>query len=477
MSSDHACLRGRVHSLRLFAGCISALCLTIPTIAVTQQITPTTDSATAGSGLSYWGPIPPAGDSTIGLLTNRPLATWEAVLIWPYRVVAFPFRLLADGIGSTVELVDETPSLARLFSLRPRAVRLTPELNVGGLSGLGAGITIQHDSATGPGHQLRLRVYGSTQGDKRLTIGFRRPLADRASGVVGAGFRDHANTRFYGIGPGSTAADESLFREVQWWVGAEYRRGLGTNLALTASALFSSDETGEPAGDFAPSITDVFAGNLPPGFDATSNGLSATVTIERDDTPGDARPSRGGRQLAKVLYFHSTNDAWASHWSFRADVQQFFKLWFPHTVLAFRGVLAWHLPVGDAPIPFQRLVHNNDPDLLRGFPDRRWRDRGLVLVSAEYRWPIWVYNRAEGAGIDGYFLTDIGQVFPDLSAIRHEELTVSFGGGIRLLSANGFVLRLEYAHSAEGGLWRLQSQQVFQFTRGLFHGRDAVPVR
>jgi hypothetical protein len=140
-------------------------------------------------------------------------------------------------------------------------------------------------------------------------------------------------------------------------------------------------------------------------------------------------------------------------------------------------VLSWLEPVSDAPIPFQRLLHNNDPDLLRGFPDRRWRDRGLVLLTAEYRWPLWVYNRAEGTGIDAYVLMDIGQVFPELSAISTADFTTSVGGGIRLLSTGGFVLRLEYAHGAEGGLWRLQSSQVFQFTRGLFHGRDAVPVR
>jgi outer membrane protein assembly factor BamA len=348
---------------------------------------------------------------------------------------------------------------------------------VGGLSGFGFGIAVQRHSPSDPRQQLRFRLSGSTQQDYRATLGARFPAGQRGGLTLGAGLRDHANTRYFGIGPESTGEEESLYREIQTWVGATYGHRLARSFALKAGFEFSSARAEEPVGDFRPSITERFAGSLPPGFDATSTGLLGRFTIEHDNTDGTGRPNHGGRWVAQAGYFHSLQDQWASHWTIRLEAQQFTRLWFPHTVLALRGVLTWLEPVGDVPIPFQRLLHNNDPDLLRGYQDRRWRDKGLLLLSAEYRWPVWAYGRAEGTGLDCYILTDIGQVFPTLSAIRTSDFTVSYGGGIRLVGGAGFMLRLEYARSTQGGLFRLQTQQTFQFTRGLFHGRDAVPAR
>ncbi len=102
----------------------------------------------------------------------------------------------------------------------------------------------------------------------------------------------------------------------------------------------------------------------------------------------------------------------------------------------------------------------------------------MVVFSAEYRWPVWVYQRPEGPGLDLYLLTDIGQVFNDFDQISVDNLAFSYGIGLRLLTARGLVLRLEYARSGEDAVWRLRTDQIFQFARGgLFHGRDPVPIR
>jgi hypothetical protein len=455
-----------------------ALCWIAGTsVAHGQSQTALPDSMQQGYGPSYWGEIPPPSDSTSAPGQNRRMPVWEGVFIWPYRVIAFPFRLVADGIGATIVGVDDSPFLRTLVSFRPRGLSISPELNVGGLSGFGFGIAIQRDSVFGPDHQVRFRLSGSSQRDFRTTLGTRFPLGPRGQLTLGAGYRDHANTRYFGTGPGAAADDESLYGETQSWVGMTYRHRVTQDLAVAGGLEFTSARAGEPSGDFAPPISERFAGAMPPGFEATSSGYLGRLTIEHDDTDGPGRPNHGGWRIVQVAYFHSAQEQWASHWGFRLEAQQFTRLWFPHTVLALRGLLTWLEPVGDAPIPFQRLLHNNDPDLFRGFPDRRWRDRGLLLLSAEYRWPVWAYGRAEGTGLDCYILTDIGQVFPDLSAIRTNDFTVSYGGGIRLVGGAGFMLRLEYARSTEGGLLRLQSQQTFQFMRGLFHGRDAVPAR
>ncbi len=457
---------------------VAALLWTVGTPIARGQIPATIpDSIRHGYGSSRWGEIPPPSDSVTVPSRNRTMPVWEGMLVWPYRVIAFPFRLLADGFGATVRVVDETPFLRQFLAFRPRTFRITPEVSVGGLGGWGFGLAAQHDSLTGPGHQARFRLFASNQRDRKATLGLRFPADERGTLTIGVGYRDHANTRYFGVGPDTEREDESLYREIQTWVGTIYRHALTDDLAVAGGLEFTSVRATEPSSASLPSIAQRFPGALPPGFATTSAGFLGGVTFEHDDTDDTGRPNRGGRRIVDIGYFRSTASEWASYWHLRLEAQQFTRLWFRHTTLALRGVLTWMEADGDQPIPFQRLLHNNDPDLFRGFPDRRWRDRGLLLLSAEYRWPIWVYDRAEGTGLDFYFLSDVGQVFPDLSAIRTDDLRFSYGGGIRLLTTGGFVLRAEYARSSEGGLWRLQSHQTFQFTRGLFHGRDPVPAR
>ncbi len=430
----------------------------------------------SGVGVSYWGFIPPAEDSSLAVLSNRRMPVWESILVYPYRVIAFPFRLLADGVGATVEFAAENPTLRRLFAFKPRAFVVTPDFGISTQSGTSVGVLFRHSALLAPGNELRLRLSTSTQGDQRLTLGLRFPVSAHGLLTIGGGLRDRANTRFFGVGPDAVATDESLFRTRSAWAGAAYRQTPLPNVSLEGTVLLSRISTDEPGGDFRPSIVDQFAGRLPSGFGTGTTGISAGVTLTHEDAPTTGRPAHGGIRRVRASHFWGTSDDETRFWSFRAEAQQFFRLWFPANVLALRAVVAWLEPVGDRDIPFQRLTTNDDPDLLRGYQDFRWRDRGLVAFSAEYRWPIWAFSSPDSHGLDFYLLGDIGQVFDEFDSMT-DDLTVSYGAGIRVLISNDFVVRFEYARSDERGMWRLQAKQVFQFTRGLFHGRDPAPER
>jgi hemolysin activation/secretion protein len=167
-----------------------------------------------------------------------------------------------------------------------------------------------------------------------------------------------------------------------------------------------------------------------------------------------------------------------SFWTFRGDLEQFVPLWGSSRVLAFRGFVSWSEPVGGSSIPFQRLMVNDDPDLLRGYQDLRFRDRGMTALSAEYRWPVWADRTPRGAGVDAYLLGDVGQVFGSRNDLAVDQLTASYGGGLRFIGARGFVGRLEIAWSDEERKIRLRADQVFQFEKGgIYHGRNPVPTR
>ena len=431
---------------------------------------------TAGSGDSYWGPIGPGTDSTTATLTNRPMPVWEGMLYWPYRVITYPIKLVGMGIGAGIAYVDEHRILAFLFR-PPGVLRIEPDITAGGLSGFGGGLAVRHTAFFGEGNELKARVYATVNGDQKFTLGLKFPVAAVGELQFGAGFRDRANARYFGIGPETHFFDLSYYRQKMWWVGTTYSHLLTAKLYASGGVIFSGVSAGEPGGDFEPSITERFGDDLPFGFGSRSEGFTAGLGLTHEDAPPDGRPTRGGLRRAIVTYFHGTSQDDTRYWQYRAELQQFIPLWFAYHTLALRGYLTWMDPVGDREIPFQRLMFNDDPDLLRGFNDFRWRDRGLAVLSAEYRWPLWAYQYPHGSGMDLYFLADMGQVFGEVNQITADNLTFSYGIGIRLLSSRGFILRMEWSHSSEGSVWRLRSDQVFQFHTGLFSGRDPIPAR
>ena len=147
--------------------------------------------------------------------------------------------------------------------------------------------------------------------------------------------------------------------------------------------------------------------------------------------------------------------------------------------LAFRAQISWLENKGDDGIPFQRMMVNDEPDLLRGYRDYRWRALGMTSFSTEYRWPVWARGSPDEFGLDSYLFTDIGQVFDDLDQIGSDNLTVSYGWGLRFVLPGGhFAGRLEIARSDEETVIRLRGDQIFQFAKGgLFHGRNPIPSR
>lgn len=143
-----------------------------------------------------------------------------------------------------------------------------------------------------------------------------------------------------------------------------------------------------------------------------------------------------------------------------------------------RGFIAWIEEEGRNPVPFQRMYANEMPDLMRGFRDFRWRDRGMTVFSAEYRWPLWTMEHVDGPGVDAYLLADVGQVFGDRREIQINALRGSFGGGVRYIGRDGFGGRIEYARSEEETSFRFSAEQVFQFDKnGLMHGKNPIPSR
>ena len=433
-----------------------------------------------GWGESYWGPIPPPHEAEAQTFQNHSMPLWEASLVWPYRLVTFPLLALSAGVGECVIFFEDQNviyHIQRLMAPRQLPYGFRVNLTAGGLPGFGGGVTFFHNNALGTDNTFELRVKGTVRGSHRATMGIRIP-GDMPI-EFGAGYRRQPNARFFGIGLDAPESAESFYTLQQNWAGLAARRSIRGPVSLEAEVLYTEVGARNPGDDFTPRLRDEFGpANLPEGFNRTSDGMSAGLSLIRSTAIETGRPDQGSLWKIKVSRFEGVGDEEAAFWNYRGEVQEFFPLWFSKRALALRGFISWIDPVGGSTVPFQRFMTNDDPDLLRGYRDFRWRDRGMVAGTAEYRWPIWAVKGTDGLGLDAYVFTDVGQVFSASEEISLRNLTTSYGFGTRVVGRNGFIARLEVGFSDEESVIRLRTDQVFQFSKGhLFHGRNPVPAR
>ena len=432
--------------------------------------------------VSYWGPASPDADNTtLVRYANRPLPVWEAVVYWPVRIASYPLALVVRGVGGTIEALDDGKVIYKIQHLlgpRPGPFGVILDFRAGGISGFGGGFTAEHSSFFGKGNLFRLRAETTTKGDHRLNLGVRTGTPDHAATEVALGFRARPYARYFGIGPGSDDDAESFYSQESAWGGASHRRALGGGVHAQGDVLYSTISAGAPGIEERPAIEEEFDGALPLGYGFHSHGWTIGAQLSHENGFGPGRATHGGLRRIRAARFIATSDDDAEFWAFRGEAQQYLTLWFPYRVLALRGFVSWIESSPGKDVPFQRLHSNDDPDLLRGYEDFRFRDRGMAVLSAEYRWPLWTNKTPGGSGVDLYLLSDVGQVFHDTNELGGGNLTFSYGGGLRLESSTKFKARLELAWSDEGMQFRLRGDQIFHFMKGgLFFGRDPVPDR
>lgn len=435
--------------------------------------------------VSAWGSIPAPRDTVTATFEDRGVKAWEYPLLVPYHIIRVPVGLVSRGlVGFGYYLSDQTLfKTLHDFELARDMFggRYILSLTAGGDPGFGVGVVVLYDDLLVEDSEFRLSGEASIQRVNKAALGWRTNAGDMNGWELGAGSRRRPNTKYFGIGEETTQDDASIFRQTLGWAGIERRWGLTGNTSFHLKGLFSSLENGlaETQTDRYPDLSDKYSEDLPYGYGESSNGWSFGAALLRNTVEGGGRPERGVFQRLTAEYFTATDKSNAAHWTYRIDLQRYVPLRHASRTLALRAALLVQDNENTDPIHYQRLITNDDPDLFRGYPDFRFRDEGLVVFSAEYRWPIWTWGETGGSGIDAYLLTDIGQVFDEFKDIRTRTLTASYGFGFRMInSERNFTGRLEFAWSEEGFQFRLRGDQLFEYLKGgLFHGRDQVPTR
>ncbi len=441
---------------------------------------------TPANGASVWGPIPLPADSTTAAYRTRPRPAWEYPVLVPYQLVNLPIRYSLVALRTSVIWLDDVgviPFVQRVFGAQELPYGVLANFSISPLSGFGAGATFYHDEFFGPRNRAKLRTHFSTEGARRASLGM--VFNDQGDFEIeaGGGYHLRPEARFSGIGPQASDTNESHYTQETSWGGLTFSREAPHDLSLMAGVIVSGVGTRGPRDEGSNSddrtLLEVFGGeNRPAGYGDRSDGVMYSLGFAHDDTRKSGRPEHGGVRTFKAAYFSGFEEKDGSFYSYRADLQHFLPLWFQERALALRGVIHWIENDGDGDMPFQRLLTNDEPDLMRGFRDLRWRDRGITTLTAEYRFPLWAYNRYDGRGVDFYMFSDVGQVFEDFDDISKRNMRASYGAGLRFMKLRGFLGRLEVGFSEEDTVWRLAAEQTFQYSKGgLYNGRDKSVLR
>ena len=154
-----------------------------------------------------------------------------------------------------------------------------------------------------------------------------------------------------------------------------------------------------------------------------------------------AYAERGGLLQAELDLI--TGSADVSFLRIGVEAQRFFTLFWRNRIMALRARLDKAHRLGDEGIvPYAEMPTLGGGQRLRGYKRGRFRGEGALLLSAEYRYPIWDSWNA-------YLFWDEGQVFDEFDQVEAGEFRSSFGAGITLRTEKAFLIGLRVGHSEE----------------------------
>ncbi len=363
-----------------------------------------------------------------------------------------------------------------------RAFGVLPQVQLGGETGAGGGVRVFHSNIAGKGKQFEAffiyaggrgqtgevlytdpslrgsRLYWRTEGvflrtrNRDATINgalrgdpTRRFQVERFDAMTALGWRPHAGTlepyrrnvyleaRFgYGrrdlrqrFGPPGPLTDSGSTPQ------ARLLRGLGNGIALYrfgGRITCDSRDYQKPVRE----LSHPMSYKLPGRVVTHADGLYYYL---RDIF----YPERGG--LAEGEAEVVTGSDGVRFYRVAVQVQRFITLFWRNRVLALRARTEKVRQIGDGWIPYTDLATLGGKQQSRGYRRGFFRGQGSLLLSAEYRYPIWDTWNA-------FLFRDEGQAFDHYGEIGWGAFRTSWGGGISLRTETGLLGKLQIGHSA-----------------------------
>lgn len=277
-------------------------------------------------------------------------------------------------------------------------------------------------------------------------------LADRRLRVrLHGSWLDADQLNFFGIGNDAPREQETSYLYRPTTAGAAATFAPLDWLVVGGGLDYLRVHTG--SGNVAPSIEQIFTAADAPGLGASATYLvgRAFAAIDWRDAPLYSR--RGGFYRVEYSTYADRDDA-LSFDRVEIELVQYVPFVRDNWVLAFRGLASMSKADAGREVPYFMMEHLGGSRTLRGFPNRRFRDRNLLLLSGEYRW-------TPSHFLDMALFVDTGKVAARREDLNLDGLKTSYGFGLRFHSPSAVVVRWDFAWSPEGFKWIFSNRTAF----------------
>jgi hypothetical protein len=275
------------------------------------------------------------------------------------------------------------------------------------------------------------------------------------SRLVGYGrVRDMGALSFFGPGPTSAAADRTLFSLRDSSVGLVGSFRLLPSVWAGARVEQLWPDVSGAASSSWPGTDDRFGESQAPGIrDQPRFGRYHLFVDLTSDAQRPGMPYQGGESRVGYSVYH---DQQFDRYSFRRlelETKHRFSVLGPHRILTLHGWVSTTDTRGGHDVPFflqhtlggkgnirsvdESILGTDGTDAtLRGFQTYRFRDRHLLLLQAEYRWPIW-------GPVDATVFFDTGKVTSRRGDLNLSGLERSYGFSVGAVRGAHTVMRMD----------------------------------
>ena len=385
--------------------------------------------------------------------------TAQKIATVPYYIIRTPFFLLGRGVWYSYAFVRDThvvPKTVDLLTSDDGLVSLFPTASLGGRSGLTGELTYSHRRFLKRGNRLNLHTSYSVNGYQDHYARYRAfNLIGPVFLDVRGGFNVNTSEDFYGIGPDLSDVegdgdlnDQTNFRHER--LGGNLKIGAQWNRYLSSSVLVDFiDHTIETGEGTSTSTLNKFTEADIPGLEgAALLGLGGRLAFDTRDN--DFYPNKGFLAAISAMVFNQTDDDKYGFVRYNLELGHYLTLFRTGRIFAVRLLGEINTRTSDdKTTPFFSRASLGGSDNLRGYNTGRFRDKDLILLNLEYRYPIWEAESTRVAAMDAVLFLDAGRVFDDLADHTFKDYKLSYGVGIRARTPDSFVLRVEFAHSDE----------------------------
>lgn len=388
--------------------------------------------AAAGLLLTAWYSLWPA------VASGQPAPTRAEEAAAARRAAAAqPLEAPASRADQVFNFIEESRLVTRIFDPPAGWFATVGGMAEGNGFTAGGGYRVPFGAGT-----LNARAVGSFRRSYLADLTLIHPLdsSGRLVGEATVGRLNEAQLRYSGLGPRQVLDDSQLFSLGATLVDGGIGLRLSPRTTLRAGVgLYSPDV--EVAADDDPLLRDFFTEPTAPGFTAEPAFVVARAGMMLDRR--DAVNARaGGLYAVDVRRFDDRNGGRSSFTAARAEAQHFVSFWNRTRVLAMRVVAEQLHADGGAVVPFYLRPTIGGSRTLRGYERQRFRDNGVLLMQAEYRYEVNTF-------VMGAIFADAGQAAPSVRRMRWRDLRTDYGVGLRLGYTTGVALRTDLAFGGD----------------------------